>query len=511
MMNHRVFWMAGFVLMINAIILGGVLYNRSSGMQPAISLTERELPISYSSEENTGLSLQFRWHQPNRREDEQEEGAAWFDKAKLEAVGYDCHVGLDDPSADIYYRKALPRRAYVVFEYDGSGWSKQLNHWQNYIVATADQISQGKRTPQVLRAAQNEFERMRKAGSRLVPVDVGSDPVQLRQQYSDATRYLIMPALVGLQFVSGTTRSGMKGAQTPYLRGVVLHPLIQEIHVPVEQRSLLDEIRREDQQRGSPRGIDRSNSIREPRYSVSVVNGKRYEPWIVKIERFTQNQDSMVTPIVPLPVQPTLANQESPSVPVSSMTVELGVLKEKPLGQTVLLNEGDTLLPGDNFAIVIRPEKQSHIYVWQTDQSGEVIRVFPNNEFSPHGNPVEAQTEILLPEIKGRKVWFNVDLKPGVMEIVILAATGPLQEVEDPLGLLSLSGVVDSKTKRRIVSDLQRAQNKLGVGKPVLDPTRVAHSSSASFPTRTLEGDSKGFYYQIHLKKPCCASPSKRP
>jgi len=60
--------------------------------------------------------------------------------------------------------------------------------------------------------------------------------------------------------------------------------------------------------------------------------------------------------------------------------------------------------------------------------------------------------------------------------------------------------VVDADTKRKIVSDLHRAKSKLSVGKPSQDASRAAQSSLGASPTRSLEGNAKGFYYQIRLK-----------
>ena len=198
------------------------------------------------------------------------------------------------------------------------------------------------------------------------------------------------------------------------------------------------------------------------------------------------------------PVAPTTPT--SPAAPVSNITVELGVVKEQPGGKISLLNEGDPLRAADNFAVVVKPDSPAYIYIWQMDSSGEVFRVFPNSDFNPRGNPVSAKTEVWLPVAKGQREWFHLDQNPGQEEIVIVASADPLQDLEDPLGLLSLSGVVDADTKRKIISDLHRAQAKLNVGKPTQDAVHAAQPPSGSSPVRSLEGNSKGFYYQIRLK-----------
>ena len=189
-----------------------------------------------------------------------------------------------------------------------------------------------------------------------------------------------------------------------------------------------------------------------------------------------------------------------PTASVPMAAVQLGVVKEEPSGRIVLLNEGDSLRATDNFAVTVQPENPSYIYIWQTDSSGEVFRVFPNADFNPLGNPVSSRTEVWLPVAKNKRQWFHLDQNPGEEEIVIVVSADQLQELEDPLGLLSLSGVVDADTKRKIVSDLHRAKTKLSVGKPPQGASRAAQSSPGTAPTHFLEGNSKGFYYQIRLR-----------
>ncbi len=211
-------------------------------------------------------------------------------------------------------------------------------------------------------------------------------------------------------------------------------------------------------------------------------------------------QPSPVTQAPPDAPAATQAQPPPPSAPVSVTAVQLGVVKEEPSGRVVLLNDGDPLRATDNFAVTVQPDNPSYIYVWQTDSSGEIFRVFPNADFNPQGNPVSSKTEVWLPVAKNKRQWFHLDQNPGEEEIVIVVSVDQLQELEDPLGLLSLSGVVDTDTKRKIVSDLHRAQAKLSVGKPSQGASRAAQSSSDAAPTRSLEGNSKGFYYQIRLK-----------
>ena len=189
----------------------------------------------------------------------------------------------------------------------------------------------------------------------------------------------------------------------------------------------------------------------------------------------------------------------APATPIVPLSVELGVVKEAQ-GNLILLNEGASLRPADNFAVLVKPGGTSYVYIWQTDSSGEVFRVFPNSDFHPQGNPVPAGKLVWLPWTKNQRQWFHLDQNPGEEEIVIVASSVPLRELEDPLGMLSMTGIVDANAKKQILNDLHIAKTNLATGKEKPGVTLAALPSSGAPPTRILEGDSKGYYYQIRLK-----------
>ena len=48
----------------------------------------------------------------------------------------------------------------------------------------------------------------------------------------------------------------------------------------------------------------------------------------------------------------------------------------------MLVEESVALFPYDNFALVLKPEQASYLYIWQIDSSGRALRLFPNAEFN---------------------------------------------------------------------------------------------------------------------------------
>jgi hypothetical protein len=147
----------------------------------------------------------------------------------------------------------------------------------------AHQIKQGERSPEVLKNAREELGRLRKTGSRLVAVDAGSEPSRLRQLYPDRHRFIVLPAEVSLQYVPQA--SDKARSHPAYLYGRISELSRPEIHVPMTHRSLLERIRKEEQQSvRASRFSSRWEKDQEPRYSVVVSYGKRLEPWIVDVQ-----------------------------------------------------------------------------------------------------------------------------------------------------------------------------------------------------------------------------------
>lgn len=280
----------GLLMLVNAVVLGGVAYNRSGEPEAAVTLTERELPLSsyygYADRENTGLSLRLSWSQAGslsvfkfqqRRRQTQE----WFGKAKLEAVGFDCSLPLDDRNAELHYSKMLPRKTFVVLEFEGKAWEAWQAKEQDDLAAMEQKVATGEVSKKQLESARKEYEREVRTRSRLLAVDVGNDPSALRLQYRDRRRFLILPATVRLFY----HRPGDEGGDLkspPRLEGSIGDILTDEVYVPKKHRSLLEKLlRRDGQQSGDYSPY--TERKRDPTYAVTLRVGKRYEPWIAGV------------------------------------------------------------------------------------------------------------------------------------------------------------------------------------------------------------------------------------
>jgi hypothetical protein len=231
-MKGRGWIAAGIVLVSNLAALGGVAWNRGGEPEAVLELTERELSLPPPAAENTAMALRLQLWNVLRRPSPPEQ--SWFDRAKLEAIGFDCSRPLDEANLP-RYRATPPRRTYAVLEYSGQAWEGG----RQSLAGGADDGS-----------------------SRLMVVDAGNDRAALRARWPDRHRAVIVPAVAVLWVEQ-------KPDGTKVLRGRI--PFVQpmELNVPHAHRAVLAPL----QARAVAAG---------PRYRVKVVWGRR-DPWIEEV------------------------------------------------------------------------------------------------------------------------------------------------------------------------------------------------------------------------------------
>jgi len=118
---------AAIVLVANMFALVHAWRNRSGSIETNITLTERELPLSYNlNEDDTGVSLDLRWLGLVRASFGWERPALWLDQKALQELGFDTSVAPSDDKAIEFYQRQRARRAFVALEYDGPAWRKHL-------------------------------------------------------------------------------------------------------------------------------------------------------------------------------------------------------------------------------------------------------------------------------------------------------------------------------------------------------------------------------------------------
>ena len=264
----------GLIVVVNAIALAGVAYNRSGEPVSVLQLSERELrlPYSYTSSlkrtENSGVALNLQWRVPAEGNELDYEAYGsyggsppWLNQAKLAALGFEGLSAKRSESAGL--KKQRTREVLLVLELDGVAARKALERAREKAVEEEklnDANPGNKEFAQRSKAAKERLEREQRENSRLFAVDAGLDAAALRTQYPDRTRYLIVRGQVRPQLVSHEKED--------QLRGFISALSIGEINVPVEFQSVL------------LRPVPENTRVK---FSASVAFGQRLEPWITAL------------------------------------------------------------------------------------------------------------------------------------------------------------------------------------------------------------------------------------
>lgn len=262
------------VVLVNVLVLAGVMRNRSGAPDALLTLSERELPLAgtFYRRENSGVSL---WLNVNSAVEERD----WFDEKKLSELGFSLEHMEDSDYRDVY--RALPKKAWVVLEYNGEAWQRFRQRQLEEIAALPLKQQQGKLTPEAAARQKQEKLFQLTVASRLFAVDAGLDTGDLRRRYADKGRYVIVPAQVRMQ-VDWRKNSEKR------LRGRIHNILVEQIHVPLQFHESLESL-------SGKTTIHPGYTYYNPkaparvRYKVVVAFGKRLEPWIKAIEKIDED------------------------------------------------------------------------------------------------------------------------------------------------------------------------------------------------------------------------------
>jgi hypothetical protein len=274
---------AGLAIIVttNVIALAGVAYNRTGEPEATIELTERELAMPYRYrmlKENTGLGLQIKC----RLEGNNYYGYGncngmpkWFSREKLIELGFELQPLKEQGDWRRHYaiEKELPRKAFIVLEYDGAAYQKTLAKAEQELDAQLQLLDNNPDKEEFgnrVKAARDRLEGEQLYFSRLFAIDAGPDRIQLRKTYPDNSRYLIMQATVR----PGWSGNG-KGKEGEW-KGRITRLLVNTINVPLEHRAIFEPL--EDDQ------VSRNQNKLTPRYQVSLAFGKRGEPWVIGVK-----------------------------------------------------------------------------------------------------------------------------------------------------------------------------------------------------------------------------------
>jgi len=281
----------GLIVVTNLAILAAAGWNRRGEPVAELSLTERELAMPAARQDDgTGLELSLvmtheapgvvrrtaRW----KRYELPSVDYGWLDRGKLLELGFRIDLDPTHPEAAEHYSHAMPRRVYVVVEYDGQAWSRWISGREQQVRKLRRDVEEDTAEPSALTDAESLLAVDRTMRSRLFPVDAGVDADALQRRYRDRRRHAVVAGLLRPKVVQPEN-----GVAT--LSGEVLGLVVSRVHVsrrlrrhlepflPEETWEEVEARERKEAENGWPSPIP-------PRYRVTLAVGRRHEPWLEK-------------------------------------------------------------------------------------------------------------------------------------------------------------------------------------------------------------------------------------
>jgi hypothetical protein len=268
----------GLIVVTNLVLLTSAGWNRRSEPLAELTLTERELPMPGArQDEGAGWELSLvttdtppgfmrriarlhSWKLPPVPH-------KWLDREKLLELGFQLDLDATDPDATEHYANVMPRRVYVVVEYDGDAWNRWISGREEELrgVAPDDEAEEILTLERTMR-------------SRLFMIDAGLNAGELQRRYGDREGHVVLAALIRPRIIR-------QEEQEPTLSGTVQRLVVNRIHVSTRMRQplapfLSKETWGELERRERNEFSDSWPAPTAPRYEATLAVGHRNEPWL---------------------------------------------------------------------------------------------------------------------------------------------------------------------------------------------------------------------------------------
>lgn len=259
----------GLILLVNAVVLAGVAWNRRAPADSQLQLSERELSNAsvYWSGSNNGvaLRLEYRWPQMPDRD---YSGLHQLTAAKMAELGFSVPTELNDDSVR-RYRRQLDRDALLVLELNGPLFQQALQQAQEQLDKSGADLAALPDNPKLRSAhkeAQDRLDAEQTRSSRLFVIDAGLDLQALRARYPDHQHYAILRGKV--------SPWGWRADNSWQLGGSVDIPVAQRINLPQQWHALYANLPER------PRPSEEHRPSLGKAYSAELQLGRRLEPWL---------------------------------------------------------------------------------------------------------------------------------------------------------------------------------------------------------------------------------------
>lgn len=271
--RHSLFAGLGLIVLVNAIALAGVAWNRSEPADSHLQVSERELSHSYPywRQDNSGIALHLIHRWPNSKpNDYSYDSLRQLSPEQMRAVGFKVPSELNDESVR-RYRRQLDRDGLLVLEFNGPLYQQQLQMAAEQLEksrANLAAVPDNKQLIESHKLARETLQREQASASRLFVIDAGSDLASLRARYPDRQRYAIVQGRFDAWAWHDDGRWQIGGSAQV--------PVAESINLPHRWHAVFAKLPRRPDTPGFPHsGGDRL-------LNAELAFGQRLEPWVVK-------------------------------------------------------------------------------------------------------------------------------------------------------------------------------------------------------------------------------------
>ena len=271
--RHSLFAGLSLIVLVNAIALAGVAWNRSEPADSRLQVSERELSHSYPywRQDNSGIALLLNYRWPNSKpNDYSYDSLRQLSPEQMHALGFKVPSQLNDESVR-HYRRQLDRDGLLVLEFNGPLYQQQLHRAREQLEKSRADLAAVPDNKQLIEShklARETLQREQTGASRLFVIDAGSDMANLRTRYPDRQRY----AIVRGRFDTWAWHDDGRWQ----IGGSAQVPVAANIYLPQRWHALFAELPRRPDTPGFP------NSGGEKLFNAELAFGQRLEPWLVE-------------------------------------------------------------------------------------------------------------------------------------------------------------------------------------------------------------------------------------
>lgn len=271
--RHSLFAGLGLIVLVNAIALAGVAWNRSEQADSRLQVSERELSHSYPywRQDNSGIALHLIHRWPNSKpNDYSYDSLRQLSPEQMRALGFKVPKELNDESVR-RYRRQLDRDGLLVLEFNGPLYQQQLQMAAEQLEKSRADLAAVPDNKQLIEShklARETLQREQTSASRLFVIDAGSDLASLRARYPDRQRYAIVQGRFDAWAWHDDGRWQIGGSAQV--------PVSESINLPHRWHAVFAKLPRRPDTPGFPHsGGDRL-------LNAELAFGQRLEPWVVE-------------------------------------------------------------------------------------------------------------------------------------------------------------------------------------------------------------------------------------